>query len=334
MDESFVLVFLFYTLFYTAGFCGAIAGYNAKKKGYSYAAYYCLGFFLGIIGLIVALVVREKEERRSNETEMLVYYRQLFDAGLITQDIYIFKRNEMLSRIGQMQAQPIEDEGQKRTVIWISAIITVSGAVLCIIQLVCLAKSSGAPALYSDQVGFFRVVLFVSLIMALIIVAIGCLGLYARKKDKKASMIEVVGVALLALSIILIIVSFIANMLALPAYSRCFAYPVSGLSGSPFFTLFASVFRLNLIVGGLASFIAFNSGIYAALYYKTLAESYACAEQGHIEWLKYSPVENGAYWGYPQYQSSQTVRSRNLYNRNVQEMNSGRINRGTWRFGS
>ena len=46
---------------------GVICSIMHKNKGYSPVAGFCWGFFLGIIGLIVVLVEKNKDEKINNE---------------------------------------------------------------------------------------------------------------------------------------------------------------------------------------------------------------------------------------------------------------------------
>jgi hypothetical protein len=64
----------------------------AKSKGYSYGGFYAFGFFLFIPALIVALIIKPK-----HTAEDLVAYKKLLDEGVITQEEFDAKKNEVLN---------------------------------------------------------------------------------------------------------------------------------------------------------------------------------------------------------------------------------------------
>lgn len=73
-----------------------IFGYFAQKfgarKGYGDAACFAAGFFLGIIGLIVILLLPDKKSAADD----LLSYKQLLDSGAITQEEFDAKKKELL----------------------------------------------------------------------------------------------------------------------------------------------------------------------------------------------------------------------------------------------
>lgn len=65
----------------------------AKKKGYSFAAFYVFGIVLFIVALIVSLVMPDKKANRASE---LVSYKKLLDEGVISQEEFESKKRELL----------------------------------------------------------------------------------------------------------------------------------------------------------------------------------------------------------------------------------------------
>ena len=76
-----------------------VSGEIASRKGYSFAGYAVLGFFLPIIGLIVAAVLPDKKAQQAmvdmakqnntaSNADELIKYKMLLDQGAITQDEY------------------------------------------------------------------------------------------------------------------------------------------------------------------------------------------------------------------------------------------------------
>lgn len=69
----------------------------AKKKGYSAAGFFCLGLFLGVIGLIIALCIPSRLAAESQDNaDTLLKYKKLLDEGVITQDEFDAKKAELM----------------------------------------------------------------------------------------------------------------------------------------------------------------------------------------------------------------------------------------------
>lgn len=70
------------------------------NKGYNPALCGVLGFFLGVIGLIVVAVLPNKKIdqaiMQSTEADSLMKYKELLDQGIITQEEFDRKKNEIL----------------------------------------------------------------------------------------------------------------------------------------------------------------------------------------------------------------------------------------------
>lgn len=65
----------------------------AKKKGYSYGGFYVFGFFLFLVALIVALLIKDKS---AGAPEQIAQYKELLDSGAITNEEYEAKKAELL----------------------------------------------------------------------------------------------------------------------------------------------------------------------------------------------------------------------------------------------
>ena len=59
---GFLALLLFFA-FVIGMICGACASYLSSEKGYTGAGWFMLGFFLGIIGLLVAVGLPDKHAR-------------------------------------------------------------------------------------------------------------------------------------------------------------------------------------------------------------------------------------------------------------------------------
>lgn len=96
--ESYIIVMLL-----VGAVFGVICGRIAQRKGYSYWSYFALGFLLSAIGLIVVLIMQDKSGGNSggsggsSNADELLKYKQLLDAGAITQSEYDSKKKELLS---------------------------------------------------------------------------------------------------------------------------------------------------------------------------------------------------------------------------------------------
>lgn len=56
-----------------------------------------MGFFLGVIGLIIALVLPDRNApARESAADSLMKYKQLLDQGAITQEEFERKKRELL----------------------------------------------------------------------------------------------------------------------------------------------------------------------------------------------------------------------------------------------
>lgn len=77
--------------------CCVVSAGQAEKKGYSRLAFGLLGFFLGVIGLIIALLLPNRKMAESaNAADSLMKYKQLLDQGVITQEEFERKKQELL----------------------------------------------------------------------------------------------------------------------------------------------------------------------------------------------------------------------------------------------
>ena len=77
--------------------CAIVSRNQAKKKGYSTAGFTLMGFFLGVIGLIIALVLPSRTGAESTTAaDILIKYKRLLDEGAITQEEFDRKKQELL----------------------------------------------------------------------------------------------------------------------------------------------------------------------------------------------------------------------------------------------
>lgn len=75
---------------------GIVAKNFGSKKGYSPVVCFLAGFFLSAIGLIIVLVLPDKNAAKSNAADELMGYKRLLDSGAITQEEFEAKKREML----------------------------------------------------------------------------------------------------------------------------------------------------------------------------------------------------------------------------------------------
>lgn len=67
-----------------------------KEKGYGEGICFAAGFALGIIGLIIVLLLPDKNADAPSKLDDLLKYKQLFDSGAITQEEFEAKKKELL----------------------------------------------------------------------------------------------------------------------------------------------------------------------------------------------------------------------------------------------
>lgn len=94
VPEMFVLSLVFAIIF-----CAASLKVGSSK-GYSPALCGVVGFFLGLIGLIIVAVLPnkniDKAFAQSSGADSLLKYKQLLDQGVISQDEFDRKKKEIL----------------------------------------------------------------------------------------------------------------------------------------------------------------------------------------------------------------------------------------------
>lgn len=78
-----------------------VTGRVADGKGYSYPLFALLGLLFPLIGLIVALVLPDKNASspttETDNAEALARYKALLDDGTLTQEEFDAKKSELLS---------------------------------------------------------------------------------------------------------------------------------------------------------------------------------------------------------------------------------------------
>ena len=66
------------------------------KKGYGQGICFAAGLLLGFAGLIVVLLLPDKNEAKESNVDALLGYKQLLDSGAITQEEFDAKKKELL----------------------------------------------------------------------------------------------------------------------------------------------------------------------------------------------------------------------------------------------
>ena len=82
--------------------CAVVTQKVMVPKGYSERASFCIGLFLGFIGLIIAYILPPKDgvpttKSETDNAKALREYKALLDEGAITQAEYEAKKRELLS---------------------------------------------------------------------------------------------------------------------------------------------------------------------------------------------------------------------------------------------
>ena len=72
-----------------------ITGNGAKKKGYSFGLFCVIGFFLGLLALIIVALLPDKNKEA---LDAIVEYKKLLDEGIITQAEFDAKKFELMGR--------------------------------------------------------------------------------------------------------------------------------------------------------------------------------------------------------------------------------------------
>lgn len=105
--EYFLASYYFVVLLVAAGL-GLIPANIAKKKGYSFGLWWLYGWLLFIVAIIHVSLIPDKTQEQSpvapgagswntpNTADELLKYKQLLDAGAITQEEFDRKKWELL----------------------------------------------------------------------------------------------------------------------------------------------------------------------------------------------------------------------------------------------
>lgn len=102
--ESYVIVMLLVGVIF-----GIICGRIAQRKGYAYWSYFALGFLLSVIGLVVVLVMQDKSggppdgSGGTSGADELLKYKQLLDAGAISEEDYRRAKDRILNTVNHSQ---------------------------------------------------------------------------------------------------------------------------------------------------------------------------------------------------------------------------------------
>ena len=83
--------------------CGKVSESIAAQKGYdNTGTYFWLGFFLGVIGVVIAACLSDKNSQaileRKGSAEELMKMKKLLDSGVLTPEEFEKKKKEILSR--------------------------------------------------------------------------------------------------------------------------------------------------------------------------------------------------------------------------------------------
>lgn len=91
-----IAIVLLIALWVVSGF---IAKGIGEKKGYGAGLSFCAGFFLFILGIIIMAVLPDKsgKEKAVTSAEALLKYKELLDAGAISQEEFDAKKKELLA---------------------------------------------------------------------------------------------------------------------------------------------------------------------------------------------------------------------------------------------
>lgn len=91
-----IAIVLLIALWVVSGF---IAKGIGEKKGYGAGLSFCAGFFLFILGIIIMTVLPDKsgKEKAVTSADALLKYKELLDAGAISQEEFDAKKKELLA---------------------------------------------------------------------------------------------------------------------------------------------------------------------------------------------------------------------------------------------
>lgn len=90
-----IAIVLLIALWVVSGF---IAKGIGEKKGYGAGLSFCAGFFLFILGIIMAVLPdKSGKEKAVTSADALLKYKELLDAGAISQEEFDAKKKELLA---------------------------------------------------------------------------------------------------------------------------------------------------------------------------------------------------------------------------------------------
>lgn len=118
---------------------GCAFGYGtmsiAGKKGYSKGGFFALGFFFGIIGLVVALLISDKTQDSSRALDELVKYKVLLDEGAITQEEFDSRKAALLAATSQeTESRDVQKKSGKAPIAVLSIVAVILGVLLLLFE--------------------------------------------------------------------------------------------------------------------------------------------------------------------------------------------------------
>lgn len=149
--------------------CGFVSAKIAQGKGYSYGAFFALGFFLGIIGLIISLVLQDKHASKIDVADGLLKYKQLLDEGVINSDEFEQKKSALLN-----ENQDVQKKETNPKVIFGIGVVALIVSILFLTQIIPMTI-----ALFSNLSGFgYDLLLYTCLSFAISSIVTAITGLF------------------------------------------------------------------------------------------------------------------------------------------------------------
>lgn len=214
---------------------GIVTANLAKKKGYSYGAFFAVGFFLCLIGLIIVLVIEDKNKKvpESEAANSLLKYKQLMDEGVITEEEFNDKKSELLKSnakeeppVRKSSPSVANGEQQEKNGLRIASIALAAIAgfvnIMSLFSLINLGIQNGDFFYLVFQLNLFNLLSNVICIAAAVICIFSVL--------KRSKQLAIMAIALSALAVLLALacIANLANAYGVPfmSYVTTLLYPI------------------------------------------------------------------------------------------------------------
>lgn len=152
--------------------CAFLCASIASKKGYGYLAFFFVGLITGVIGLVVSVLIKDKDLRENGTADNLMKYSYLLQLGVISLEEFMWRKNKLVENV---ETRKDESQGIRNT----AAVFATLSALLALLQILFLVLAAGSLgdflSLLAQAPRIEGGSLFVATVILIILVAILCI---------------------------------------------------------------------------------------------------------------------------------------------------------------